>query len=293
MGVYVAGTIVGLITIVQLVPGRWGTITTVAGAAGNFHVFDFSSDLFQTYTLVWFDWRRIFHHSERRHHQLIVQRLLAAKSERESKYALLFSGVAIFFQFSLFLLLGRCCSCLQALPSGDCFRSTETIFPTFIVTEMPSGVRGILIEDLGSRNVESECRANALSLTTIVDFYLRLDHSELGPPHSSFPRIPDRLGMRSVWFRIAGETQRPRFGGRTFYCGGRLWRAVRRIFVGSAHPVGERTGRNRRHGLGFALNLYLWRFPGSHSPGTSFWFGGDVFGRIRSQPGCRKRNHPR
>ena len=38
--------------------------------------------------------------------QLIVQRLLAARSEAQSKLALLSSGVAVFFQFWLFLLIG-------------------------------------------------------------------------------------------------------------------------------------------------------------------------------------------
>jgi len=38
--------------------------------------------------------------------QTIVQRLLAAKSERESKLALLTSGVIILLQFALFLVLG-------------------------------------------------------------------------------------------------------------------------------------------------------------------------------------------
>ena len=38
--------------------------------------------------------------------QTIVQRLLAAKSERESKLALLASGVIILLQFALFLVLG-------------------------------------------------------------------------------------------------------------------------------------------------------------------------------------------
>jgi len=38
--------------------------------------------------------------------QLIVQRLLAARGERQAKIALLSSGVVIFFQFSLFLMIG-------------------------------------------------------------------------------------------------------------------------------------------------------------------------------------------
>ena len=38
--------------------------------------------------------------------QLLVQRLLAARNERESRLALLSSWVVVFFQFSLFLTIG-------------------------------------------------------------------------------------------------------------------------------------------------------------------------------------------
>ena len=38
--------------------------------------------------------------------QLMVQRMLAAKNLRESRLALLSSGVVIFMQFTLFLLIG-------------------------------------------------------------------------------------------------------------------------------------------------------------------------------------------
>ena len=38
--------------------------------------------------------------------QLMVQRMLAAKNLRESRLALLSSGVVIFIQFALFLLIG-------------------------------------------------------------------------------------------------------------------------------------------------------------------------------------------
>jgi len=49
--VYVTGTIVGLITILHLVPGGWPTAHAVAGAAGKFRVFDLSFNLTTKYTL--------------------------------------------------------------------------------------------------------------------------------------------------------------------------------------------------------------------------------------------------
>ena len=105
--IYVGGTLVGFFTILHLVPGGWSTIHAAAASAGKFRVFDFSPDFYRTYTF----WSGVIggaflttasHGTD----QLIVQRLLAARSQSQSRLALLSSGVAVFFQFSLFLLIG-------------------------------------------------------------------------------------------------------------------------------------------------------------------------------------------
>src|SRR5258706_13162754 len=92
--IYVLGTIVGFFTILHLVPGGWNTVTTIACDAGKFLVFDFSWDFYKTYTF----WSGVIggaflttasHGTD----QLIVQRLLAAKTMRQSQLALLASGV--------------------------------------------------------------------------------------------------------------------------------------------------------------------------------------------------------
>src|ERR1700743_3975176 len=70
--------------------------------------------------------------------QLMVQRLLAAKNLRESRLALLSSGLVIFVQFTLFLLIGAGLFVYYSrtgqmphVPSAD------RIFPIFIVQQMP------------------------------------------------------------------------------------------------------------------------------------------------------------
>src|SRR5579872_4079796 len=92
--IYVGGTLVGLFTILHLVPGGWGGIHQIAAAAHKFHTFDFSLDFWKPYTF----WAGVVggtflttasHGTD----QLIVQRLLAARSQRQSVAALLTSGV--------------------------------------------------------------------------------------------------------------------------------------------------------------------------------------------------------
>ncbi len=105
--IYVGGTVVGLVTILNLVPGGWPAIHAAATEAAKLRVFDFTPNFWMPYTF----WAGIAggaflttasHGTD----QLIVQRLLAARSQKQSVTALLSSGVAIMFQFALFLILG-------------------------------------------------------------------------------------------------------------------------------------------------------------------------------------------
>ncbi len=76
--------------------------------------------------------------------QLIVQRLLATKSLASAKKAVIASGIAVFFQFALFLLIGIA---LYAFYGQTNIRSDE-IFPKFIIENLPTGVTGIIIAGL-------------------------------------------------------------------------------------------------------------------------------------------------
>ena len=174
--IYIAGTLVGFFTILHLVSGGWHTIYAAAASAGKLRVFDFTPDFYRTYTF----WSGVIggaflttasHGTD----QLIVQRLLAARSEGQSKLALLSSGVAVFFQFSLFLLIGAMLWVFYRIsPPTFPFDKTDRIFPTFIVSHMPHGISGVLIAAILAAAMSNLSAAlNSLSSTTIVDFYLR------------------------------------------------------------------------------------------------------------------------
>ena len=147
MVIYIGGTIVGLFTLLHLVPGGWPAIHAAAATAGKLQVLNFSTSLFTTYTF----WSGIIggtfltcasHGTD----QLMVQRLLAARNVRQSQGALLASGVAILFQFSLFLLVGvGLWAYYRQLPAAVPFTRSDRIFPTFIVEHMPHGIAGLLI----------------------------------------------------------------------------------------------------------------------------------------------------
>src|SRR5258708_7834352 len=112
MFLYVAGAILSFFVILGKIPGGWGHVSSVVNDLGKFQVFDFrfalNSEFFaRSYSF----WAGLLggaflttasHGTE----QLMVQRLLAAKTERESRLALFSSWAGLFFQFTLSLGLG-------------------------------------------------------------------------------------------------------------------------------------------------------------------------------------------
>jgi SSS family transporter len=184
--IYVGGTLVGLVTILHLVPGGWASVEAIASGLHKFQVFDLSLfnsaasahwpylNFAKPYTL----WAGIIggaflttasHGTD----QLIVQRLLAARNQRQSMLALLSSGVAVFFQFGLFLFVGVMLFAYYRVPSSV-FGRADRIYPTFIVSRMPHGIAGLLIAAILAAAMSNLSAAlNSLASSSIIDFYLR------------------------------------------------------------------------------------------------------------------------
>ncbi len=179
--IYVGGTLVGLVTILHLVPGGWASVEAIANGSHKFQMFDASGlthwpylSFAKPYTL----WAGIIggaflttasHGAD----QLIVQRLLAARNQRQSVLALLSSGVAVFFQFALFLFVGVMLFAYYRVPSSA-FGRADRIYPAFIVSRMPHGIAGLLIAAILAAAMSNLSAAlNSLASSSIVDFYLR------------------------------------------------------------------------------------------------------------------------
>ncbi len=172
--IYVGGTLVGLFTILHLVPGGWPAIHNITESTSKLRVFDFTLDFWRPYTF----WAGLIggaflttasHGTD----QLIVQRLLAARNQRQSVAALLSSGMAILAQFALFLLVGVMLFAFYHVPSAT-FGKADRIYPTFIITQMPHGISGLLIAAILAAAMSNLSAAlNSLSSSSIIDFYLQ------------------------------------------------------------------------------------------------------------------------
>ncbi len=262
--IYLGGTLVGTFTILRLLPGGWSTVQSLAGSAGKFRIFDFSWSFYSTYTF----WSGVIggaflttatHGTD----QLIVQRLLAARSERQSKAALMTSGLAVLVQFWLFLLVGTLLFVFYRLfPPAVPFARGDVIFPTFIVTKMPHGVSGLLISAILAAAMSNLSAAlNSLSSTTVVDFYSLWRPRATEERRMRISRVATILwGL--VLFLLAILA---RHGGRVLEVG----LSITSVAYGSLLGVfllGVLTRRATESGAmvgmlcGFLLNLYLWRF---------------------------------
>jgi Na+/proline symporter len=236
----------------------------VAAAAGKFRVFDFSWNFYATYTF----WSGVIggaflttasHGTD----QLIVQRLLSSRNERQSKLALLASGVMVIFQFSLFLLIGAMLFVFYRLfPPVVAFTRSDTIFPTFIVTRMPHGISGLLISAiLAAAMANLSAALNSLSSTTIVDFYSRINPNATEQHRVFLSRL-----ATLVWgVLLFGLAIVARGGGKVLEVG----LSIASVAYGSLLGVfllGVLTRKASERGAmvgmlcGFVLNIYLWRF---------------------------------
>ena len=266
LGIYLSGTLVAAFSIIHFVPGGWATIHQAGAQASKFRIFDGSTNLSAPYTL----WAGVIggaflttasHGTD----QLIVQRLLSARSARQAKIALISSGVAIFFQFSLFLLIGVMLFVFyKMLPPATPFKQTDTIFPTYVVSRLPHGLSGLLISAILAAAMSNLSAAlNSLSSTTIVDFYARI------VPQSTEQRRVQLSRLATIGWALAlfGLALLARNGGKVLEMGLSIVSVAYGSLLG-VFLLGVLTKRASENGAmlgmlcGFAFNLCLWLFTG-------------------------------
>src|SRR5271156_3546480 len=170
---YLGGSVVAFFLLLHKIPGGWGEVTQAAAAAGGkLRVFDFAFSLTQSYTfwsgLIGGTFLTMASHGT---DQTMVQRLLAARNERDSKTALLASGVIVFVQFALFMVIGVMLFVYMQhaglpVPGSD----ADRIFPAFIVHHMPVGLAGIVLASIFAIAMSNASGSlNSLASSSIID----------------------------------------------------------------------------------------------------------------------------
>ena len=176
MILYVSGAILSLFVILDKIPGGWDHIFNVAAA--KFTVLDLRTDFLAPdfFTRTYSIWAGVIggcflttasHGTE----QLMVQRLLAARNEADSRKALLASWGAIFFQFSLFLLIGVLLFVYYQDAHLAPPNPPDRIYPAFVWQHLPTGIAGLITAAILAAAMSNLSAAlNSLASTTVMDF---------------------------------------------------------------------------------------------------------------------------
>jgi len=171
--IYVGGSLLAAVMLVRLAPGGWPAIVSDAQASGKLHVVSWSLDPVAPFTF----WAGLIggcfltmasHGTD----QLLVQRLLTCRNQREGQRALIVSGFVVFAQFALFLTIGVMLHAYYASHPLPPMASNDEIFPAFIVRSLPHGIAGLVIAAIFAAAMSNLSGSlNALASTTVLDFY--------------------------------------------------------------------------------------------------------------------------
>jgi Na+/proline symporter len=181
--VYLGGAVASMMLILHALPGGWSDVVSFATRNGvnKFEIFNFSGGsgvmdfLTSPYTLAGSLLGGTFltmasHGTD----QLLVQRLLGCRSARESQKALILDASFIVVQFAFFLLLGLC---LYAFYGGASYtalglKTSDEVFPLFIVRELPAGLAGLLVAGvLASAMGTLSSSISSLASSTFLDLF--------------------------------------------------------------------------------------------------------------------------
>ncbi|MEW6004007.1 MAG: sodium:solute symporter [Stygiobacter sp.] len=176
--IYIIGAVISIVFLINIIPENFISILVKANEAQKFSVFNFGfEDGFlnffkQPYTLIsGLIGGAFLSMASHGTDQLVVQRLLATKTLKESQKAVIGSGIIIIFQFALFLFVGV----LLFVYYGKLDIKSDEIFSLFIIKVLPSGISGIIIAGLFAAALSTLAGSiSSLSSSTMIDLYLPL-----------------------------------------------------------------------------------------------------------------------
>ena len=180
MFIYIGGALLVFFGLLGLIPGGWQEVARVGG--DHFRVFDFSTDPARVYTF----WAGVLggialtlatHGTD----QFLVQRLLSARSAKEASAGLVLSGVIVFAQFTLFLIIGvMLYTYYQGTPLPRALGRNDEVLPLFVITSLPHGVSGFIVAAIIAAALSPSI--NSMAATTVNDFYLKYIRPDADQP---------------------------------------------------------------------------------------------------------------
>ena len=177
--IYIVGAIVALGILAGKLPGGMTGLVESARAGGKLRMFDFTFDLTRPFTF----WSgliggMVLNTATHGADQMMVQRYLSARSQRQAAGALVASGFVIFAQFALFLFIGASLWVFYGMYPPDASLRPDQRFTYFIVHYLPTGVLGLVVAAIFSAAMGTLAGSlNASASTFVNDLYRPLTKS--------------------------------------------------------------------------------------------------------------------
>lgn len=179
LGLFVVGALATLVVIWTALPGGFGEFLAVGTAAGKFETFNFDLNLTDG-TTFWAGnvFALVVGLAVSACDQDIAQRMLTCRDVGQARKAAWAAGIAPLFTTGLFLTVGAALYVYyQASPDpGVDLLLAQTpprhdwVFPHFIVSALPAGLRGLLVAGLLAAAMSSlDSALNGLASTAVVD----------------------------------------------------------------------------------------------------------------------------
>lgn len=189
--IYIIGGVAALFVIVNALPQGWDELLAFAKDNDSLRVFVTSPPADKG----WFEWIRmdvlsiipgviggaVFSIGSHGVDQMMVQRYLSAKSQRDATKALIGSGVVVLLQFALFLFVGVALHCFiqQVSPPGEA-EEVNKIFAWFVVNHMPVGLTGLTMAAVFAAAMSTLSSSLSASATAVVGDFSSSEKASIG-----------------------------------------------------------------------------------------------------------------
>jgi len=272
LGIFIGAIVLVLWTICHSIDGGISAVFSIAGEHGRLSFFNFSTDLSEPYTF----WSglfggTVFTISQFGTDQAEVQRFLTTSDIRQSNIAMISSMIsAALVGLAIFLIGAALFAFYLIHPDrlGSAPVGSNQIFPKFIIEELPTGMKGLLVAAILAAAMSTISSVlNSMATVALSDFWPRVIRREPGVSSARWCTVI--FGTLTTTMACFGD----RFGNileASILVGNLFGGTLSGIFL-LGMLVWRVTARGALIGMlaGFGSALYLWR----ETDVASLWYG--------------------
>lgn len=196
--IYMAGSLAAVVVILCNLPNGWQTFSEFASEHHRWTMFDWGFSISNPYNI----WAGLIggaalslgsHGTD----QMMVQRYLSARSQPDAARAIVLSGLVVFAQFALFLLIGMMLACYYSSQGNLPPVKNDEIFAHFMIHSFPrnTGLIGLMLAAILAAAMSTLSSSLSASASAAVN--------DLWLPVCRKQPEPDRLVKITRWLTAA------------------------------------------------------------------------------------------